>query len=180
MLKGQVSGKRTGTKFLVRTFTGLGMGAAYLVENGGSSGLYGPLSKSVLLRERAANNVGIAGDQGLSEPALNQSISEYRGDRPRQHEVLHCAGDWRRRPGRGKQAGGRICSHGVESGCVAKFWRAPAVHATQAGTQRDVSTARHTLTDNPGAAIGQLRKGIPIRMESRKQPCHAGTCRSRG
>jgi hypothetical protein len=73
-LKGSVSGARTGTKFLVRTFTGLGTVAAYLVGNGGSSGFYGPLSESALLRERVANNVGIAGDEELNELAFNQNI----------------------------------------------------------------------------------------------------------
>jgi len=73
-LKGAVSGTRSGTKFLVRTFTGLGTVAAYLVGNGGSSGFYGPLSESALLRERVANNVGIAGDEELNELAFNQNI----------------------------------------------------------------------------------------------------------
>jgi hypothetical protein len=73
-LKGSVSGKKTGTKFLVRTFTGLGTVAAYLVGNGGSSGFYGPLSESALLRERVANNVGVAGDEELNELAFNQNI----------------------------------------------------------------------------------------------------------
>jgi hypothetical protein len=74
-LKGSVSGARTGTKFLVRTFTGLGTVAAYLVGNGGSSGFYGPLSESALLRERIANNVGIAGDEDLNELGFNQNIT---------------------------------------------------------------------------------------------------------
>jgi hypothetical protein len=73
-IKGSVSGTRTGTKFLVRTFTGLGTVAAYLVGNGGSSGFYGPLSESALLRERVANNVGVAGDEELNELAFNQNI----------------------------------------------------------------------------------------------------------
>jgi hypothetical protein len=73
-LKGSVSGKKTGTKFLVRTFTGLGTVAAYLVGNGGTSGFYGPLSESALLRERVANNVGVAGDEELNELAFNQNI----------------------------------------------------------------------------------------------------------
>jgi hypothetical protein len=73
-LKGAVSGTRSGTRFLVRTFTGLGTVAAYLVGNGGSSGFYGPLSESALLRERVANNVGIAGDEELNELGFNQNI----------------------------------------------------------------------------------------------------------
>jgi len=73
-LKGAVSGKDTGTKFLVRAFTGLGTVASYLVGSGGSSGFYGPVSESALLRERVANNIGIAGDQQMSELAFNQNI----------------------------------------------------------------------------------------------------------
>ena len=70
-LKGVVSGKRTGTNFLVRTFTGLGQAATYLV---GSGGLSAPLSESAFLRDRIATNIGIAGDQELNSLAFNQNI----------------------------------------------------------------------------------------------------------
>jgi len=70
-LKGVVSGKRTGTNFLVRAFTGLGQAATYLV---GSGGLNAPLSQSAFLRDRIATNVGIAGDQELNGLAFNQNI----------------------------------------------------------------------------------------------------------
>ena len=73
-LKGNVSGKNTGTRFLVRAFTGLGTAAAYLVGNGGSAGFYGPISQSALLRERIANNLGVAGEQELNALAANQNI----------------------------------------------------------------------------------------------------------
>jgi hypothetical protein len=73
-LKGDVSGKRTGTKFLVRTVTGLGTLASYLVGGGGGTGFNGPLSESALFRDRIANNVGIAGDQELNNLAFNQNI----------------------------------------------------------------------------------------------------------
>jgi type IV secretory pathway VirB10-like protein len=73
-LKGRVEGKNTGTRFLVRTFTGLGTAATYLVGAGGSNGFNGPLSESALLRDRIASNVGIAGDQELSRLAFNQNI----------------------------------------------------------------------------------------------------------
>ena len=73
-LKGIVTGKNTGTKFLVQAFTGLGTTAAYLVGNAGSGGFYGPISESALLRERLANNIGVAGDQQLNSLALNQHI----------------------------------------------------------------------------------------------------------
>ena len=72
-LKGDVGGKRTGTKFLVRSLTGVGTVAAYLV-GGGGTGFNGPLSESALLRERIANNVGMAGDQELNDLGFNQNI----------------------------------------------------------------------------------------------------------
>lgn len=72
-LKGDVGGKRTVTKFLVRSLTGAGTVAAYLV-GGGGTGFNGPLSESALLRERIANNVGMAGDQELNDLAFNQNI----------------------------------------------------------------------------------------------------------
>jgi len=73
-LKGNISGRRAGTRFLVRTFTGLGTVATYLVGAGGSNGFNGPLSESALLRDRIATNIGIAGDQELNSLAFNQNI----------------------------------------------------------------------------------------------------------
>ena len=73
-LKGNISGRRTGTRFLVRTFTGLGTVATYLVGAGGNNGFSGPLSESALLRDRIATNIGIAGDQELNGLAFNQNI----------------------------------------------------------------------------------------------------------
>lgn len=70
-LKGAVSGKKTGTNFLVRTFTGLGQAATYLA---GSGGLSAPLSGSAFLRDRVATNIGIAGDQQLNNLTFNQNI----------------------------------------------------------------------------------------------------------
>lgn len=74
-LKGKVTGKNTGTRFLVRAFTGLGTAASYLVGHGGSAGFYGPISQSALLRERIANNLGVAGEQELNTLAANESIA---------------------------------------------------------------------------------------------------------
>jgi len=70
-LKGRVSGKKTGTNFLVRAFTGLGEAATYLV---GSGGLSAPLSEGAFLRDRIATNIGMAGDQELNGFAFNQNI----------------------------------------------------------------------------------------------------------
>jgi len=70
-LKGKVSGKKTATNFLVRTFTGLGQAATYLV---GSGGLSAPLDESAFLRDRIATNIGIAGDQELNNLTSNQNV----------------------------------------------------------------------------------------------------------
>jgi len=73
-LKGNVNGRRTGTRFLVRAFTGIATAATYLVGAGGNNGFNGPLSESALLRDRIATNIGIAGDQELNGLAFNQNI----------------------------------------------------------------------------------------------------------
>src|SRR5713226_4937271 len=73
-LKGKVTGKNAGKKFLVTSLTGLGTAAAYLVGSGGGNGFNGPISESTLLRERVANNIGIAGDQQLTNLAYNQNV----------------------------------------------------------------------------------------------------------
>jgi hypothetical protein len=71
-VKGLVNGRRRGTRFLVQTLTGLGTMASYLVGAGNFSG---PLSESGLLRERIADNVGIAGQNELNQLSFNQNIS---------------------------------------------------------------------------------------------------------
>jgi hypothetical protein len=70
-LKGVVSGKRTGTNFLIRAFTGIGQAASYVV---GSTDINAPLSQGALLRDQIATNIGIAGDQQLNSLAFNQNI----------------------------------------------------------------------------------------------------------
>jgi hypothetical protein len=72
-LKGYVSGKRTGTKFLVRAFTGLGTFASYLVGPQASSSA-GLISTNTLLRERLADNVGMAGQEQLNGLALGENL----------------------------------------------------------------------------------------------------------
>ena len=48
--------------------------AAYLVGGSGYGGLTGPVDQSVLLRERIASNIGLAGEQELMGLAYNQNI----------------------------------------------------------------------------------------------------------
>ena len=72
-LKGDVSGKKTGTKFLVRTLTGMGTIVSYLVgpQGSASSGLISP---NTLMRERLADNVATAGQEELNGLAFNQNL----------------------------------------------------------------------------------------------------------
>lgn len=72
-LKGYVSGKKTGTKFLVRSLTGLGTVASYLVGGHGSSSA-GLISTDALMRERLADNIATAGQEQLNGLAFNQNL----------------------------------------------------------------------------------------------------------
>ena len=73
-IKGDVSGRKRGTNFLVRTMTGLGTVAAYVVGGQGTTGFNGAISENALLRERIADNVGMAGQDEINMLAANQNI----------------------------------------------------------------------------------------------------------
>ena len=60
--------------------------AAYLVGGGGYGGLTGPINQSVLLRERIASNVGLAGEQELMAMGYSQNVVVTLCW---QHAVLH-------------------------------------------------------------------------------------------
>ncbi len=70
-LKGKVEGKNTGKNVLVRSLSGIGQAGSMLV---GQGSLNQPLSESDLMRERASNNVGEAGDEEVSRLAITQHI----------------------------------------------------------------------------------------------------------
>jgi type IV secretory pathway VirB10-like protein len=72
-LKGYVSGKKTATKFLVRSLTGLGTVASYLLGPQASNSA-GFISTSVLMRERLADNLALAGQEQLNGLAFNQNL----------------------------------------------------------------------------------------------------------
>ena len=72
-LKGDVSGKKTGTKFLVRSLTGMGTIASYVVGPQGSTSA-GLISPNTLMRERLADNVATAGQEELNGLAFNQNL----------------------------------------------------------------------------------------------------------
>src|SRR5262249_53718149 len=66
-LRGEVAGSNKAKRVLVRSLTGIGTMAAYLVGGqGGFGGLNGQLNNSVLLRERIASNAGLAGEQEMA------------------------------------------------------------------------------------------------------------------
>jgi hypothetical protein len=106
-LKGVVSGKRTGTNFLIRAFTGIGQAASYVV---GSNGLNAPLSQGALLRDQIATNIGIAGDQQLNSLAFNQNIVVSVPGNTRFYVVIEkgtTTGAEEARPASTQQAGNR-------------------------------------------------------------------------
>jgi hypothetical protein len=72
-LRGFVSGKKTGRRFLVRSLTGLGTVASYVVGPQASSSA-GLISTNTLLRERLSDNVAMAGQQQLNELAFSQNL----------------------------------------------------------------------------------------------------------
>jgi hypothetical protein len=70
-LKGKVEGKNTGKNVLVRSLSGIGQAGSMLV---GQNSLNQPLSESDLVRERVSSNIGEAGDEEVSQLAVNQHI----------------------------------------------------------------------------------------------------------
>jgi len=73
-LKGNVSGKNRARNFLMRSMTGIGTVAAYVVGGQGTTGFNGPISENSLLRERLADNVGIAWQYEIDALRANQTI----------------------------------------------------------------------------------------------------------
>jgi hypothetical protein len=72
-LRGEVTGRNTGTKFLVRSLTGVGTILAATVGVQSGTGVTDALSNNVLLRERVADNVAVAGEQQLNDLAYHQN-----------------------------------------------------------------------------------------------------------
>jgi hypothetical protein len=72
-LKGYVTGRKRGLRFLVESLTGIGTVAAYTVGNAGA-GINAPFSSSALLREQLATNMGMAGQNQLNEMAMTQNV----------------------------------------------------------------------------------------------------------
>jgi hypothetical protein len=88
-LRGDVNGKNGAKKFLTRTLTGVGTIAAFAV---GGRGLTGGIDNSILLRERLASNIALAGEQELAMLAYQQNIVVTVPANTRFYLVLHEAG----------------------------------------------------------------------------------------
>jgi len=73
-LRGEVTGRNTGKRFLVRSLTGVGTILAATVGVQTGTGITDAFSNNVLLREQVANNVANAGQQQLNELAYRQNI----------------------------------------------------------------------------------------------------------
>ena len=74
LLKGEVNGRNSGRKFLTRALTGVGTIAAYAVGGRGLGNGTAGIDSSVLLRERLASNIAMAGEQELALLAYQQNI----------------------------------------------------------------------------------------------------------
>jgi hypothetical protein len=74
LLKGEVNGRNSGRKFLTRALTGVGTIAAYAVGGRGLGNGAAGIDSSVLLRERLASNIAMAGEQELALLAYQQNI----------------------------------------------------------------------------------------------------------
>jgi hypothetical protein len=71
-LKGRVDGKKNVTRFITRAVTGVGVVASQVV--GLRGGFNGPISNSVLIRDRLANSIAQAGDQQMQQIAMSANI----------------------------------------------------------------------------------------------------------
>jgi len=133
-LRGDVNGKNGAKKFLTRTLTGVGTIAAFAV---GGRGLTGGIDNSVLLRERLASNIALAGEQELAMLAYQQNIVITVPANTRLYLVLHEAGVTRPSDAPLQQAG-----------------QQPATSALQQ------TSARSTVSDQELREMMQLRNEL--------------------
>ncbi|MEZ5398845.1 MAG: TrbI/VirB10 family protein [Bryobacteraceae bacterium] len=118
-LRGDVSGQNHGKRFLTRALTGVGTIAAFAV---GGRGLTGGIDNSILLRERIASNVALAGEQEMARLAYQQNIvvtvpantrfylvlNEAEGGRSSRSQRAGPSGDQRQAPAATSQTASRI------------------------------------------------------------------------
>ena len=71
-LKGVVTGRNRGRRFLVRAGTGLGQIAAATIGTAQGTGTADALNSNVLIREQVMNNIGSAADQEIQQMAYSE------------------------------------------------------------------------------------------------------------
>jgi hypothetical protein len=135
-LRGDVTGKNGGKKFLTRALTGVGTIAAYAV---GGRGLSGGVDNSILLRERLASNIALAGEQELAMLAYQQNIVVTVPANTRFYLVLH-------EPGASRQLEPQV---GMAPG-------------------RSAGSAVHHSANSSGLSEGELREMVQLRNELRE------------
>jgi hypothetical protein len=123
LLKGEVNGRNSGRKFLTRALTGVGTIAAYAVGGRGLGNGTAGIDSSVLLRERLASNIAMAGEQELALLAYQQNIVITVPANTRFFLVLH-AQDTRQFTGEKRT----VTTNGIAS------------RASNAGTQETLSS----------------------------------------
>ncbi|MBK9170796.1 MAG: hypothetical protein IPM24_25530 [Bryobacterales bacterium] len=134
-LRGEVSGQNHGKRFLTRALTGVGTIAAFAV---GGRGMSGGIDNSILLRERVASNVALAGEQEMARLAYQQNIVVTVPANTRLYLVMH-------------ESGGR-------RGAV------PAADTPTASVGRQTAEAASHL----GLSEQELQELIQIRIEMRE------------
>lgn len=92
-LEGKVTGQNTAKKFLVRSLTGVGTILAATVGVQSGLGVDETITNNVLLRERLANNIALAGEQQMNEMAYHQNIVVTVPGNTRFYIVLAKPGD---------------------------------------------------------------------------------------
>ena len=161
-LRGHVTGRNTGKKFLVRSLTGVGtiLAAVFGVQSG--TGLASTLSNNVLLRERVADNVAVAGEQQLNDLAYHQNIVVTV---PGNTRPLYRAGETQRARdnawGSGSHRQPWRCS-GLCCRFDSKRPRASGAHGTEAGVDANVPTTTEYAggADLIGSTIDAFRNKI--------------------
>ena len=120
-LRGSVSGGNGLKRVLVRSITGVGTMAAYLVGGpGGLGGASGQRDNSILLRERIASNAGLAGEQEVQGLATNENIVVSVPGNTRFFIVLLEGSGGATSPARAVPAGGRGATQLAAGGTSAR------------------------------------------------------------
>jgi hypothetical protein len=167
--RGQSIGPNTGKKFLVRSLTGVGTILAATMGVQGGLGVNETVSNNVLLRERLANNIALAGEQQMNELAYRQNIVVTVPGNTRFYIMLARPGD----RATGPTPGGSVPSSNPN---------APSYTAAAPSIQelRELLELKRELTqtvpaaiqntDCDGPAIEKMKRQRAMRVAAAKEP----------